>query len=55
VSMITAAACLIDTAHPLRLTDVRHLPLALRGGFTDCTALLPPFLREVAFAKQKTE
>ena len=28
VSIITV------TAHPLRLTGVRHLPLALRGGFT---------------------
>ena len=26
------------TAHPLRLTDVRHLPFARRGGFAFCTA-----------------
>jgi len=29
------------TAHPLRLTVVRHLPFARRGGFADCAARIP--------------
>ena len=33
VSIIAAVAYRIDTAHPLRLTAVRHLPFARRGGF----------------------
>ena len=30
---------IIAAAHPLRLTAVRHLPFARRGGFTHCTKM----------------